>query len=293
MGSKVNGWQRSLVTIFPFAGMAHKMYPSQALALYRKSRVQKLHLIRSRTFSKLKLHKSRTQKRCHSLKLVAQYSLCTAKFYYFLCQSVCLNFETILWNSQSQVSLSLHMSHLARLHSRVLQTVNTAYKPFSNKSRTKELKNCKKAADFQHLKLLFLTTRMNLHLREKFIVLESQKYACVCVCVCVCVSVRQSCLLSARAHARDRWMYLLRAAKDGSCAAVNSSKSRVHETRICWVVSLVDFARSFIACLAPATRDDVGSGPWLCSEKPFGSTVPSTVLARPLQKYSRALEHFQ
>ena len=44
---------------------------------------------------------------------------------------VCLHFETTLWYSQSQVSLSLYMSHRtgSGLLSRVLQIQNIAYKP--------------------------------------------------------------------------------------------------------------------------------------------------------------------
>ena len=87
--------------------------------------------------------------------MTAQYRPCWAKFYRSLRHHKNLMFVYImkktLWHSQSQVSLSLYMSQRARLPSRIFAvSENRAYKPPSNKSRTKKLKICTKAAVFIH-----------------------------------------------------------------------------------------------------------------------------------------------
>ena len=75
----------------------------------------------------------------------------------FACQNVCLHFETILWHWQCQVSLSLYMSHCARLLSWVLQTQSILHRSrpqkkrlHLNRIRTKKLKKCTYFAVFIH-----------------------------------------------------------------------------------------------------------------------------------------------
>ena len=95
---------------------------------------------RSRNFSELKLHISRTRIEAAARK--KQPSAVDVGQILLLSNAKCLfTFEINSEQLQCQVSLSLIFT-FARPILRVLQTQDFAYNPLSNKSRTKKLKKC-------------------------------------------------------------------------------------------------------------------------------------------------------
>ena len=133
---------------WPFNNLSAKEHHRTVKSCIKAALDQKPCLNTSHTFSKLKLHMSRTRIEDAAWKWQLNIVQARLNSTAFACQNVCLLFATILWHRQSQVSFSLFMSCRARLLSRILQTQHIAYKPPSkkkphlNRSHTKKLKNC-------------------------------------------------------------------------------------------------------------------------------------------------------